>query len=340
MKPLRVIVTACGAPGAPGIIKLLRQVTERNIHIIGVDARETASGLLLSDEGYMVPHGQNNRYVPRMLEIAEKTCADVVLPLSSMELLALAENVDKFGETKVVVNKPQILKIALNKRKAYDYLQDKVPVPTWFRVNDFETLKESAYHLGYPNKPVCFKPSMSKGSRGFAILQENSTSDWLQLKLSERTRTTSLTEASQFLGEKFNELLVMEYLSGPEYSVDCLVNNGETLVAIPRLRQETKLGISSLGVVEQSKGLQEIAYKINEAFQFRYNINIQFKYDSEGTPRLLEVNPRVSGTICLSCAAGPNLPYLAIKMALGEDFTLPPIKWGLRMVRHWNELYY
>jgi carbamoylphosphate synthase large subunit len=40
--------------------------------------------------------------------------------------------------------------------------------------------------------------------------------------------------------------------------------------------------------------------------------NAQFRLSADGTLKLLEVNPRMSGGIAMSCMAGPNLPYLAV----------------------------
>jgi hypothetical protein len=36
--------------------------------------------------------------------------------------------------------------------------------------------------------------------------------------------------------------------------------------------------------------------------------------------------------------AGVNLPYLAIKLALGEEVEVPDIEWETEMVRFWEEL--
>jgi len=340
MKDLTVIVTACGAPGGPGIIKALRQVKERNIRIVGTDANSIASGLLLSDEAYVVPQGQSKSYISAMSKLAKKTKADVILPLSSMELLPLSKNRATFGDVKVVVNKERSLEIALNKRKCYEYLKGRnIPLPDYVVVHDYEEFVEAVHALGYPKKTVCFKPPVSKGQRGFRILREDVDLRKLLLETKPDNTITTLKSVSNILSKGFRELLVMEYLAGPEYSVDSLVKNGKSLVVIPRRRVETRLGISSVGVVEKNDEVIEVVKKINRAFKFDYNINVQLKYSTDGTPNLVEINPRVSGTICLSAAAGPNLPYLAIKLSLKENFSISKINWGLTMIRCWDELY-
>lgn len=341
MRDLTAIVTACGAPGGPGIIKALRQVKERKIRIVGTDANPLASGFLLSDEAYIVPEGESNSYIPAMSKLANKIKADVILPLSGMELLPLSKNKEAFGDVKVVVNKAQSLENALNKKKCYEYLKGKgIPLPDYVEVHNYEEFVEAVHALGYPKKPVCFKPSVSKGQRGFRILREDIDLKKLLLETKPDNTITTLEMVSNILSKSsFKELLVMEYLTGPEYSVDSLVKNGKSLVIIPRKRVETKLGISSVGIVEKNDEVIEVVEKINKVFTFDYNINVQLKYGADGTPKLIEINPRVSGTICLSAAAGPNLPYLGIKMRLEEDFSIPKIKWGLTMIRCWDELY-
>jgi carbamoyl-phosphate synthase large subunit len=98
------------------------------------------------------------------------------------------------------------------------------------------------------------------------------------------------------------------------------------------------MGISSIGVVHRDDEVIRVARAINEAFEFDYNVNVQLKYSADGIPKLVEINPRVSGTICLSVEAGPNLPYLAIQQALGESFMIPEVEWGVAMVRYLGEV--
>jgi len=49
----------------------------------------------------------------------------------------------------------------------------------------------------------------------------------------------SFKEAVRILSSgSFPELLVSEYLPGDEYSVDCLADHGETILAVPRVRKK------------------------------------------------------------------------------------------------------
>jgi len=41
----------------------------------------------------------------------------------------------------------------------------------------------------------------------------------------------------------------------------------------------------------------------------------------------------------MGVAAGANMPYLAVKHALGESLPSVDVQWGTRMVRYWQELF-
>ncbi len=67
-------------------------------------------------------------------------------------------------------------------------------------------------------------------------------------------------------------------------------------------------------------------------------VGFQFKKNEQGIPCIIESNPRLQGTVILSVAAGANLPCLAVKMALGQQIERPKVKWGVKMIRYWDEV--
>ncbi len=340
---LTVLMTGAGAPGASGIIKSLRLNTERSIHIVGVDMQPDAYGFAFTDTGYTVPAGTNESYIPRMREIAAAESVDVILPLTTAELQPLTSARESF-DAAVMVSQPEPLKIANNKGRLYQYLEehDFKTAPQYRRVSTKDQFVEAVHALGYPDQPVCFKPPVSSGMRGFRILDD--TIDRFDRFLSDKpdNAVTTLDEVLPILtsAETFPDLAVMEYLPGKEYSVDVLAMGEEVGPVIPRTRERTRAGITFEGVVEHNDELLEAATGICQGLGLEYNINLQFRYNSEGNPRLIEINPRIAGTIVMCVGAGANLPYLAVKYALGEDIPPTSIDWGTRMVRYWEELFH
>ena len=339
---LTVVITGAGAPGASGIVRSLRATDERQIKIVGVDMDEAAYGFALVDESYTAPAGGADGYIDRMLDIAQWESADVILPLTTDEIEPLAAAREAF-DAAVMVSDPLPLSMANDKGKLYEYLAAEgfSSAPTYRRVDTQAEFLEAVEALGYPDVPVCFKPPVASGMRGFRVLDERT--DRLTRLLEEKpdTAVTTLSEVLPVLSsaESFPELAVMEYLPGEEYSVDVLAMGDEVGPVIPRSRARTRAGISFEGAVEQRTDLINEAAAICRRLGLEYNVNVQFKYDADGTAKVIEINPRVAGTIVMCVGAGVNMPYLGVKHALGE--TIPPVdvRWGTQMVRYWQELF-
>ena len=344
LRDINVMVTAAGAPGAPGIMRSLKQNNERGIRIIGTDTNPDSAGLFMADKSYIVPHGKSYDFIPKMLEIATTEKIDAIQPLATDELPAFAENIHLFEKigTKVLVSKPQALKVANNKGKLYSFLEASgIPSPQSIMVTQQPEFEKAVYEMGYPDFPVCVKPQVSKGGRGFRILKEDINK--LETLLNSKPDSTLITLDDMLSildgNNRFPELVVMEHLPGDEYSVDLLVKDGEPLTVLPRKRDAIKLGISFVGTIEKNDKVINMATAISRALKLDYNINLQLKYAADGIPKIIEINPRVSGTIVLGTGGGVNMPYLGVKLALGE--TIPEVSpvYNTRMIRYWQEIF-
>ena len=118
LKSIRVFITGAGAPGAPGIIKSLRKVTERKIEISGGDANPGNSvGAGLLDKIFQIPFPESPDFIERVLGLCVNEKVDVILPLVTRELIVFALNKDLFKRNgiSVSVSDPEPLRIANNK---------------------------------------------------------------------------------------------------------------------------------------------------------------------------------------------------------------------------------
>jgi len=339
---LTVLLTGAGAPGAAGIIRSLRATDERSVHIVGVDMDSEAYGFALVDEHATVPAGDADDYIPRMIDLAERVAPDVILPLTTAEVEPLAAARERFDAT-VMVSDPDALAVANDKARLYDFLDREgfAAAPDYRRVDTEAELVAAVEELGYPEQPVCFKPPVASGMRGFRVLDAEGDRLTRLLESKPDAAVTTLEEVRPVLAsaEEFPELAVMEYLPGEEYSVDVVAMGDSVGPVIPRSRRRTRAGISFAGTVERREELIEAATNICQQLGLRYNVNIQFKYNADGQPKLIEINPRVSGTIVMCVGAGVNMPYLGVKHALDESLPPADVQWGTRMVRYWQELF-
>ena len=92
MKDLKIIITAVGSPGSATNIRYLKSVEERKLFLIGTDLNHDKIGKHWCDKFYTVPKGEDENFIPCMLEIIRKEKPDVLLPQSSAEVIPLSKN--------------------------------------------------------------------------------------------------------------------------------------------------------------------------------------------------------------------------------------------------------
>jgi carbamoyl-phosphate synthase large subunit len=346
LRKIKVLITGAGAPGAPGIIKSLRLNREREIHIIGVDANlQESVGNGLVDSAYEIPLANSRDFIPQLLSICEAEKIDVIIPLVTNELFVFAQNKSIFEKAgiKILVSDYESLQVANNKFSLMVYCKKiNVPAPDFKVVKTLEEFENALKDLGYPERKLCFKPPLSNGLRGFRILSDST--DRMHNLMNEKPNNVyiSVSEFRQIALESnyFPELLVMEYLPGEEYSIDALGDGQKCIQVIPRTREKIKMGISFVGSTCYDQELIHYSKAIIENLKLFGNIGFQFRRDRNNIPKIIESNPRVQGTIVLCTAAGYNMVYNAVKIALGEAPLESEVKWGTKMVRFWEELYF
>lgn len=341
---INILMTGGGAPGAAGILKCLHK--EPSFHITVADANANAVGKYLNQDFATIPLATDPKFADAVLSLCRQKNIHVLMPLVTKELIPLSQRQNEFelAGVKLLVSSATSLEIANNKSRLYEFLQWRgIAVPAFRIVETVEQFNTAIAELGYPGKPVCFKPSVSNGSRGFRIISDEINEADLLFNYKPNSTYIKLADAQRILSSAaFPELLVSEYLPGDEYSVDCLANHGEAILVAPRLRKRMINGISVEGEFVKEENIIAYCSQIIKELQLHGNIGIQVKGAASGEFLILEINPRVQGTISAGLGAGINLPVLAIKQELG--FPVSPeestIKWGTKFSRYWEEVFY
>jgi len=311
MRSITVLVTASGAPGTAALLHALRENGEREIRLVGCDMSERAIGRFLCDAFAIVPPGADPEFGPAVLELCRRERVDAVLPQSSHDLAGLAAARDEF-EIPVLVSSPETIRRANDKAACYGLLDEiGVRAPAWRRVTGRDAFAAAAGELGYPGRPVCFKPVYGSGSRGFRVL--DATLDRAHQLLRERPGQLAmrLEEVGELLpaagGE---ELLVMELAQGAERTVDGIASGGRIALGHAKTREAVRAGLAMFFQTLDDPPLMEDAGKIVAALAIEHFFNIQLVGDC-----VIEVNPRISTIVYQEDL---NLPYLGVKHALGE----------------------
>ena len=343
LRPIKLLLTATGAPGCSTLIRKLKNNGERETEIIGTDINEEVIGKFWSDKFYIIPPANSEDYIKSIIKIIKKENPDVFLPVSSAEVIPVSRNkklLEKEG-TKVMVSSYESLEIATNKYKLYLKLRENsISVPKFYYPRNLEEFTDMAKWLGYPEKKVCFKPHIGKGSRGFRILDESISRKDLLLNYKPESKYMSLKEFINIFKEEedFPDFIIMEYIEGKAYDAMVLCFEGETLLTTIKTREKERWGIITYGELVKNNEIIKLVKDIITIVPLSYNIGLQFIGN-----KLIEINPRLSTFIYQG-----NLiePYLGIKLCLGEISKKEIYKYqdmvnyGKRMIRYMDQIFY
>ena len=311
LRPITVLVSASGAPGAAALLRALRENGERRVRLVGTDMGERAIGRHLCDAFHLVPPGSDAGFADVLLELVEREGVDVVLPQSSFDLGGLAEHRERFP-VPVLVSSPETIRRSNDKAETYALLQRVgVPGPDFRRVNGARELAAAAAELGYPERSVCFKPVFSSGSRGFRILDP--TVDRAHQLLHERPGSVAmrLEEAVELLPQEGGtDLLVMELATGGERTIDGIADGERVVLGHPKTREAMRAGLAMYFVTLEDGELMDVADRLVRELAIEHFFNIQLVGGL-----VVEINPRISTIVYQEDL---NLPYLGVKRALGE----------------------
>ncbi|MCM8711680.1 ATP-grasp domain-containing protein [Clostridium sp. SYSU_GA19001] len=339
---LKVLWTISKSMGTVSDIEMLKQAKAFNINVITTDVDDAdACGFLITGKKYILPKVKDSKYIDSMIDVCRCENVTTIIPQYSDELILISENIHRFNNLgiKVLVTEDiEKLKIANNKVNLYNFFKNEDFIPKYIPISSIDSIKDAAFQLGYPNVPVCIKPVNGEGGKGFRIITAEKVNIFSDSSAALKIDLPSYLNQIKKI-DKIPQLIVSEYLPGKEYSVDCVCKNGITYICITRQRVETTLGVATVSIIEKNDKIIQYSKKIISALNLSYNINLQFKYSKEGHPKLIEVNPRVSGSLVANYGALVNMLESSLKLAYNMPLEEPTIKWGTKMIRYWSQIF-
>ena len=292
-------------------MRALRENGERTLEVIGTDITDRSAGRFLCDAFHVVPRGDDPTFAETLAQLAARERVDCVLPTSSSEVLALAQGREHFSMPLLVADADGIARCQDKQATTVAAIAAGVPIPTTFLVRGPDEFRDAAAQLGYPDNDICMKPPTAKGSRGFRILSANVDRRFALLEARPGPLPLSVDEALDAIGsDGFPPLLVMELVTGPEHTVDGICRDGRLVLGHAKTREAMRAGLAMWFETVDRPDLVDAADRLVHELGLDWLVNVQFIGD-----RLLEINPRISTVIYQEDL---NLPYLAVRHALGE----------------------
>ena len=234
---------------------------------------------------------------------------DAVLPTRNQDMLVLDAHRKNVGFADLVLSPLDTLKVCL----------DKVALATFFAsidgVNVPSTVTtESFWEVGM-EYPVIAKDRYGAGSKRVWVVRNKD-------------------EARVF----WSAAIVQPYIKGREYTADCFFGwDGRLVQTVVRKRDRIVDGQMDVGQVigSSSKAVEKIA----GALKFCGPVNMQFIVDKNKEAWLIDINPRFSGGIGLTIAAGADYALHLRKLVTGEEIDPLPVKMGVKAYGYREYIY-
>lgn len=276
-----------------------------------------ASCLYEADECWLE---EKELYGKDYVEYVLKSCVEhrVSVFIPGREFIALSKKTKEFESIGVKILLPAstgVLEKIEHKDQFYtDIKESPVPGPVF---TEFFTVEELdvCYNQMKIFSRLCTKPAVGIYATGFRVITDNINP--FQNFFHPKPFHIGFAELRFSLGHQnhFPKMLLMEFLEGDEYSVDCFRTQKEELFITPRCKRHGGQFLSA--PQELLDGVKWLANHFNMKGLF----NVQLKHQN-GITRTIEINPRMSGGIAMTRFAGFNFPVAAIAEALGERITL------------------
>ena len=301
-----------------------------NITIVCTHTHNNASAFLAADEHHLEPVDLTGKaYIDWCISFCREHEINVFWVGKEAALASQHHTEFEAIGTKVLsVADYDTLTLLHDKARFYTELPSEVAqVMDFIAVNHRDEFDVAVEQLSEQHKVLCVKPAVSVFGLGFRILDTSRDSITQLLKGVEYQIPLQELRQGMINTPQFAPLLVMEHLSGHEWSVDCAGRHGELLCAVQR-KKSLFAGHGQL--IDNHPDIQGMVERLTAHYRLNGLFNVQFKEGRDGV-RLLEINPRPSGGFGMACLSGVNLAVMALQAFKGEAIESATIHYQRRV---------
>ncbi len=233
---------------------------------------------------------------------------DLVVPMSDFTANVLAQNKTYFSKYAVIeTNDAEIFNLAYDKLNTMVLcMEEGLPCPkTILNVDSIEAVKEIEY-------PVVVKPRSACGSIGFRTAS------------TERELKNILSKYNKALGPMF----VQEYIpqTGKQYNVHMFLDenqNVKTALVAEKCRWfPIDGGASTLCVTVDRPDIIDICSRLLKKMKWVGYCDVDLMLDPrDNTPKIIEVNARISANVKLCYLVGMNIAKQILESRFGQGVT-------------------
>jgi carbamoyl-phosphate synthase large subunit len=326
---INILLTCVGGELAPLLIQNLKAYPKRKVKVIGIDSDEYALGRHFCDVFFKAPRGNSSGFKSFIEQLIIKEKINLIIPGSDEEAVTLSNYKDELEnkETRIACVDAETINYFSDKNETYKLLKkNNIPCAKWTIIKKSEQLvtQFKRVHEEYGNFVV--KPAVSRGGRDVFIINDQiaSSQNIAEGKEIHLNYKDFIQKHIQKLKDKV-PLVAMEMLFGPVHDIDMLGMSGVPLFIIPRKRI-TSSNPNAGHIIVKNEELIDIGKKIITKFKLSWLYDCDIMFDKNNKPKVIEINPRMSGSTAVCIEAGIPLLHTLIDIhtnATVENVAIP-----------------
>lgn len=253
-------------------------------------------------------------FVIDLLQILKENNIDVVLPAGYHSNIACSKNKKEISKySNILISDYKKIKIVSDKSSLYNFLKkNKIPSPKTYILKKDSDIKRVDI-----NGAMIIKSSEELKGKKIEYIKN-------------KTELIEIFKKRRIFGKQ----IVQERINGFGCGYFALCKGGEILANFQhkRIRQYPESGgISSFSQSFYDKRIEKIGEKIIKKLGWDGLIMIEFIFDEEKKGyKVIEINPKLWGSLDLAIASGIEFPYLYYLAAKGIKFAVPKYKEGVK----------
>lgn len=253
-------------------------------------------------------------FAAAVLDFVRDHSPRVVLPTGDATITVLRAYREQLAELGCV--------LALAPEPALDIAADKdrtlavaaklgIPQPKSIRIDSLAGLSVPATEFGFP---FVLKPTVSWTSHTAARI--------VPVDVIDKEEAREVAAAMLAAG---SGVLAQEWIPGRREGVTLFIADGQVLAACGHVAYRTSPPLGGASVVRESicppQDTLTASAELAKAIGFEGVCEVEFRRDAAGRPLLMEINPRLAGTIENAVQSGVDFPLMVWRWATGQEVT-------------------
>jgi carbamoyl-phosphate synthase large subunit len=317
---MNVLLTSAGRRSY--IVQYFREALDEGSKVIAANTIADAPAMQAADIAIQVPASHEPGYIPALLNICREQEVKLMLSLHDLDTTFLAPHRQKFLDIDVipVISDPDFVNTCYDKFATDKFLKSLgLPYCKTFLSLDATLAALDARQLRFP---VILKPRSGFGSIGLYITHDRE--DLCNCFRRLRREIVGSPIANSFNFDLNTAVIFQQFVQGEEYALDVLNDlDGNFSSVIIEKKLAMRSGETDSAITVDDPVLFGISQTVSLHSRHLGVLDVDVIIDN-GTPYIVEMNPRFGGHYPFAHLAGANFPAAIIAWAQGR---IPDPSW-------------